>query len=232
MTVSKLIHVPHASTLIPDEFRSQFLLDDNELQKEAVTSADLYTDVLARQVWPNAEKVVAGVSRLVCDVERYPDDGCEAMSDVGRGMIYTSTSQARKLRRELSASEKEHIRRTIYDPHWSRLREMAKGCVLIDLHSYPKDVWPIEQNRSAHRPEIDIGTTHGVTPLGWQNALHEHFAEHGYDVAIDTPYEGVIDAGANSAVMIEIRRDVLGEPSSAGWMKIVGCLKKLPMPTN
>ena len=34
----------------------------------------------------------------------------------------------------------------------------------------------------------------------------------GYTVDYNTPYFGVIDAGSNASVMIEIRRDIIGLP--------------------
>ena len=59
-----VIHIPHASTLIPPNARGQFMLDDEALVAEAVESADLWTDLLAREVWPEAIHVEARVSSM------------------------------------------------------------------------------------------------------------------------------------------------------------------------
>ena len=64
------IHVPHASLRIPEDAWSEFLIDRDAVEREAVTSADLYTDQMALEAWPNAEIVEATVSRIVVDVER------------------------------------------------------------------------------------------------------------------------------------------------------------------
>ncbi len=224
------IHVPHASTLIPEEIRHQFLLDNDELQKEAIESADLYTDLLAKEAWSKANIICAEVSRLVVDVERYPDDKDELMAQYGRGMIYMSTHLGSPLRRNLSENEKAGLRRDWYDPHWSRLREFSQGGVLIDLHSYPKNPWKVEPNQDSYRPEIDLGTDSLLTPNFWVSRMREHFEAYGFTIGQNTPYAGVIDAGAKFAVMIEIRRDLIFSPEEKKWQRIVGALSNMPMP--
>lgn len=231
--VSQLvIHVPHASTTIPPDVREQFTLSASALAAEARLSADLLTDELARAAWPSATIVAAEVSRLVIDVERYADDRDEPMAAVGRGMIYARTRSGRPLRRDLTAGERAALQAAWYDPHWQRLRAAATGRIMIDLHSYPKRAWKVEPHPQARRPEIDLGTTSGLTPDSWVAALQSHFAASGYDVGLNTPYAGVVDAGAAAAaVMIEIRRDLIGAlPHGPGWERLRTCLSQLPMP--
>jgi predicted N-formylglutamate amidohydrolase len=51
-----------------------------------------------------------------------------------------------------------------------------------------------------------------------------------YEVGHNTPYVGVIDAGAKAAVMIEIRRDVVGAPSGdPKWQRIIAALSTMPI---
>lgn len=226
-----VIHVPHASTTIPPAVRDQFTLSAQALAAEARLSADLLTDELARAAWPSATIVEAGVSRLVVDVERYADDRDEPMAAVGRGMIYSRTRSGQPLRRDLSAGERAALQAAWYDPHWQRLRAAAGARIMIDLHSYPKSAWKVEPHPRAARPEIDLGTTGSFTPDSWVTALQAHFATSGYDVGLNTPYAGVVDAGAAAAVMIEIRRDVIGPlPHGPGWERLRSCLARLPMP--
>ena len=231
--MNPLIHVPHASIEIPSDVRSQFLLADSELRREAIESADLFTDALAREAWPKAQIICSNVSRLVVDVERYPDDSVELMSKYGRGMIYMSTHLGAPLRRTLSENEKYELKRDWYDPHWARLRAAAKDQILIDLHTYPKTPWPIELYPLAERPEIDLGTDINLTPPNWANQLKIHFESLGFHVGHDTPYAGVIDAGSKYAVMIEIRRDILGAPAEQQkWQRVVNALSSMPMPND
>lgn len=226
-----VIHVPHAGTLIPTQVRDQFLLDDGALAAEAETSADLWTDLLAQGAWPDAVHVIAPVARIVVDVERYADDTVEPMAGIGRGMIYSHTHDSRRMRRDLRPGERSSLKSYHYDPHWSRLREAAVGSVLIDLHSYPVEPWPVELDPEADRPEIVLGTDENLTPPAWRDALVDHFARAGYSVGLNRPYGGVIDAGADSAAMLEIRRDMLGAGAgSNSWARLVDVLASAPLP--
>ena len=57
-----------------------------------------------------------------------------------------------------------------------------------------------------------------------------HFKSMGYNVDHNTPDVGVIDAGANASLMIEIRRDIVGLPGAdLIWQHLVTTLSKMPM---
>ena len=101
----------------------------------------------------------------------------------------------------------------------------------VDLHTYPASPWPIERHAGGARPEIDIGFTEGLTPPLWVDALTQHFRESGYEVGHNTPYVGVVDAGASAAVMIEIRRDIVGQPNGTDpkWKRLIDALRSMPV---
>ena len=91
-----ILHVPHASTRIPPAVRARIVLDDEQLDAELRAMTDAHTDrlaartselVAARRPWA----FVSGVSRLVVDPERFPDER-EVMNRVGMGAVYTRTS--------------------------------------------------------------------------------------------------------------------------------------------
>ena len=224
------IHVPHASTAIPDELRNDFLVKQDELDAEARISADLYTDLLAKEAWQNAHIVDAKVSRIVVDVERYPDDAQEETTKVGRGVIYECDHKGQTIRNVITNDKRAKLLNDFYYPHWEWLRAAAKDKILIDLHTYPLKPWVVELPSSGARPEIDIGFSAGLTPMRWVNNLTAHFKNMGYTVGHNTPYVGVIDAGANASVMIEIRRDIVGVPGADPvWQRLVNALSKMPM---
>jgi N-formylglutamate deformylase len=230
--VSKLVvHVPHASTFIPEDAWTEFLVSRQEVEAEALASADLYTDEMARQAWPHARIVEAEVSRIVVDVERYDDDSREEMSEAGRGVMYTCDHLMRPIRRPMIGSRREELLERYYRQHWNRLRLEAADSVLVDLHTYPASPWPIERHAGGARPEIDIGFTEGLTPPLWGDALTQHFRESGYEVGHNTPYVGVVDAGASAAVMIEIRRDIVGQPNGTDpkWKRLIDALRSMPV---
>ena len=67
-----------------------------------------------------------------------------------------------------------------------------------------------------------------MSATDWVQALTQHFREQDYEVGHNTPYAGVIDAGANAAVMIEIRRDVVGEPGDdPKWKHLIQALSAM-----
>jgi len=226
-----VVHVPHASVFIPDDAWSEFLVPRDQVEAEALESADLHTDEMARQAWPQAKVIEAQVSRIIVDVERYDDDRKEEMAAVGRGALYTHDHNHLKIRKSLPERRREELLMRYYRPHWQELRAQAAGAILIDLHTYPVEPWIIERHAQGPRPEIDIGFTDGLTPPSWVSALSQHFHQRGYDVGHNTPYEGVIDAGARAAVMIEIRRDVVGQPNGADpkWKRLIDALRSMPM---
>lgn len=225
-----VVHVPHASTYIPDDVWPEFLVAHDLVAQEAEASADLFTDLIAREAWPNAEIIEASVSRIVVDVERYDDDGLEEMAQVGRGVIYTHDHRQFRIRRDVSVPRRDELLARFYTPHWTGLRAAALGATLIDLHTYPTDPWPIERHAGGRRPEIDLGYTSKLTPSSWVRAMTNHFDGLGYEVGHNTPYSGVIDAGAKSAVMIEIRRDVVGTPRTGPkWMRLMQALQSMPL---
>lgn len=226
-----VVHAPHASLVIPPQLRGQFIHGEAALTREAHLSADLWTDRLGSEAWPRAGLIVPEVSRLVVDVERYESDACEPMSRVGRGVIYTHDHEGVRLRSDLSEAERERLLLDYYTPHWRRLRAAAAGAVLVDLHSYPETPWRIEPAGASIRPQIDLGTDEALTPPAWAEALARHFHSAGLSVAFNTPYAGVIDAGARAAVMIEIRRDLMGGgPGTDAFGRLSGILGTAPAP--
>ena len=88
-----IIHIPHASTFIPPEYRDAF--DPEKLTRELAVMTDWYTDELFAS---DAPRVVFPVSRLVCDPERFRDDAEEVMSTIGMGSVYTNCSDGTLLR--------------------------------------------------------------------------------------------------------------------------------------
>ena len=86
MTVSSsVIHVPHASTVIPEDVRPTLSLSDDELRHELLIMTDWHTDALFTLSSDAATTVLFPVSRLVVDPERFADDDCEPMSSRGMG---------------------------------------------------------------------------------------------------------------------------------------------------
>ena len=125
-----LIHVPHASTFIPEDVWSEFLVPRDQVEAEALASADLYTDEMARQAWPQAKIIQAQVSRIVVDVERYEDDIKEEMAAVGRGVLYTHDHNQIEIRKRLSGPRRKELLAQYEEPALDPgTREALEACV-------------------------------------------------------------------------------------------------------
>jgi N-formylglutamate deformylase len=112
-----ILHIPHSSRHVPAEERQTILLDDAELNRELLRMTDAYTDQLFPVTPVEADRVVFPLSRLVCDVERFPSDEDEPMAGRGMGVIYTQTSTGGVLRVQPDAFH----RRTVLD-RWYTIR--------------------------------------------------------------------------------------------------------------
>src|SRR5713101_8274639 len=137
-----VIHVPHASTVIPLDLHEQFSLTDVELAHELRVMTDHLTDRLFGI--PGAAAVRFPVSRLVLDPERFESDDQEIMAAGGMGVVYTRTSEQTPLRRALAPHEREQLLERWYRPHHAELTttvaaaiESHGRCLVIDAHSFP-----------------------------------------------------------------------------------------------
>lgn len=104
-----VLHLPHASTVIPESIRSQFSLNDTELDQELGFITDHFTDELFQTPASVATTIPFQVSRIVVDPERFEDDAQEPMSQRGMGAVYTLTTQQTTLRNPLANEERTRL---------------------------------------------------------------------------------------------------------------------------
>ncbi len=209
-----IIHVPHASTWIPESEKKYFVTPN--LQHEIKVMTDHFCDDLFDT---GDEQICFPVSRLICDPERFRDDTQERMSRVGMGAVYIKCSDGTKLK-EIPAKHKEWILREYYDTHHAALETaVAKAiaqqgrCLIIDGHSFYEEALPYEPDQDPWRPDICIGTDEFHTPEKITDTLVTFFRERGYSVAVNRPFAGALvplryyrsDKRVMS-VMIEINR--------------------------
>jgi N-formylglutamate deformylase len=222
-----VLHVPHASTHVPDDARSGIVLDDAGLAAELLASTDHHTEALVggldRRADGRVRTHVHRVSRLVVDPERFLDPSREATESVGRGAVYTRGHDGRVLR---DADDpgwpglRDALIAQHFVPHHAGIERMVAdllaqhgACTVIDVHSYPRDVQPYELDATGERPELCIGTDPAHTPPALVDVVTRAAADLGLGVALDTPFSGTFvptpwlgDARVRS-VMLEIRRD-------------------------
>ena len=146
-----MLHLPHASTFIPEDLRDDFLLSDQELLAELNRITDHATDVIFKQVFPEAKAIVFPVSRLVVDPERFSEDSQESMSQVEMGVTYTRESLRQLLRELPSKVKREGLLEQYYIPHHQKLTEAAEEvlfennhCLIVDGHGSTACLLPYE----------------------------------------------------------------------------------------
>ncbi|MFE7071140.1 N-formylglutamate amidohydrolase [Streptomyces sp. NPDC057620] len=96
-----ILHVPHSSRTVPADARSGIVLNEEALQRELDHITDSHTARIAAEAAARCAvapwRFVNGLSRLVVDPERFPDER-EEMRAVGMGAVYTRTTHGEPLR--------------------------------------------------------------------------------------------------------------------------------------
>jgi N-formylglutamate amidohydrolase len=215
-----ILHVPHSSSTIPEELRDQIVLSDEELRMEQCLMTDAFTDELF--ALPETTMVRFPISRLLVDVERFPDNATEPMSKVGMGMMYTRTAFGKQLRRTLQADEKRNLLTRYYETHHHRLAaeveeelEQYGKALIVDCHSFASQPLPFEMDQAIPRPEFCIGTDSFHTPGSLTHIAARCIKGMGFTVDINRPYAGSLVPMAYyrkdrlvASIMIEVNRSL------------------------
>ncbi|MFD4585743.1 N-formylglutamate amidohydrolase [Streptomyces sp. NPDC058434] len=240
-----VLHVPHSSREVPEWVRHGIELDDAALELELDHITDAHTaaiatagaDAAALRPW----RFVNGLSRLVIDPERFPDER-EEMLAVGMGAVYTRTTHRERLRP--ADTDPGPLIERYFHPYARAMTaavadrlEAVGRAVVIDVHSYPTEPLPYELHGDGPRPPICLGTDPFHTPAGLLAAAERAFADFG-GTGLDSPFAGTyvpLDFHGRdprvSALMIEIRRDLYmtepGGPADPGVERLGTALAAL-----
>ncbi len=217
-----ILHVPHASRVIPPEIRSSLTVTDDQLAAELDEITDAHADVIAQHaaqsVGPQPWTLRNDLSRLVIDPERFPDER-EELNAAGRGAVYTRTCNGDVLRNAVTTT-RDALLDNYFHPYAAAMSELvtdriaATGrAVIIDVHSYPTSPSAYELHPDGQRPALCIGTDPHHT-LPWLiEAAYAAFSPL-EDIGTDTPFSGTyvpLDRYNTNphvySVMIELRRD-------------------------
>jgi N-formylglutamate deformylase len=214
-----ILHIPHSSDIIPEQLRDQIVLSDDDLTAELLLMTDAFTDELF--AYPDATTVRFPISRLLVDVERFPEDIKEPMSKMGMGMIYTRTAYGKTLKRTLQPKEM----RSLFE-YYKKHHEMISNNVrielekygkalIVDCHSFPSSPLPCDRDQTIPRPAFCIGTDSFHTPAVLVQITEDYLKNIGFSVGINQPYEGALvpitfyrkDSNVVS-IMIEVNRSL------------------------
>lgn len=194
-----ILHIPHASTVIPPELLRTFRISHEELQRELIRLTDAFTDELFVEALPSACAIIHPVSRFVVDPERFAANEQEPMAEKGMGAVYTHTTQGERLRLDLSSEERTRLLAAYYFPHHDALTKAVSDvleedgiCLVLDCHSFPSRPLPCDVDQTPHRPDICIGTDPFHTPEWLADILIRLLQDRGYSVEENRPYCGTI----------------------------------------
>lgn len=190
-------NVPHAGIVIPEEFRSDFVLDQKDLDDEVLYMADNYTHFLYGELLYISSYITATLSRIVVDIERFPNEEDEPMSKVGMSSIYTRTSTGAILRTITKENRValERIYREYHTTFTTLVSESLKNnnkAIILDCHSFPSVPRVYEPEQGFNRPDICIGVDEYHTPQGLVDILKNNFETLGFSVKINSPFSGSI----------------------------------------
>ena len=241
-----VLHVPHSATAIPAHVRRGIVLDDDVLAAELRAMTDAATDRIAAHAAERARRApwsfVNLLSRLVIDPERFTDPDLEEMEEIGMGAVYTATSALGRLR-EPDAAARDELLAHYFHPYADALADLvddrlaAHGrAVVLDVHSYPRDVLPYERHPHDRRPQVCLGFDDAHTPDALRAAAVKAFGA--WELGVDEPFSGTYVPSRHyrtdprvSSLMVEIRRDQYldahGEPVPAEVERLGAALAAL-----
>lgn len=197
MSDKLLVHIPHSSQYIPEEYIGSFSADTDTVRQNLITLTDFSTDDLFNHP-KHQNRLVFPVSRLLCDVERFEKNEDEIMAKVGMGVVYTHGVNGEILRPPNSSLRAEIINR-YYRPHHAKLLQEVMSivnvnncCVIVDAHSFPSKPVKYELDRNPNRADFCIGTDDVHTPDSLVKVICNCIEGMGYSVDLNKPFSGTI----------------------------------------
>jgi N-formylglutamate deformylase len=212
-----ILHIPHASTHFPH--MAGFVVDSEVLEAEVLKLTDWYTDDLFFS--SEDDMVKAEFSRVFCDVERFVDDSQEVMAQYGMGVLYEK-SDAGETIRMLTPELRNKLLAEFYWKHHERLNNAVNNqlklygkALIVDCHSFPNTPFKRDLDKTANRPDFNIGTDPYHTPKYLIDLSVAFFERSGYTIGIDWPYKGSIVPQEHyqknknvESIMLEINRSL------------------------
>lgn len=215
-----IVHIPHSSFYVPEEYADSFIIDREELFRHQLFLTDAWTDQLFRDDTLTDTYIINPVSRLLCDVERFRDDKDEYNAKRGQGLMYLRGALGKRIR-SYDEDLRNRILRDFYDPHHAALTAAVDGaleeygsCTILDGHSF-NSLWPVKLDCLLRRPDFCIGTDPCHTPDELRDELLDACRRAGYYPRVNTPYSGAITPmkhyGKDKrvvSVMVEVNRSL------------------------
>ena len=204
-----LVSVPHAGTILPDEF----LVSSSLTKQQLLSNADLFADELAMPLVTLGIPVISTrIARSFIDVNRdkieldakmfydYPADKIAIENNrcrFGLGLIHRIDAQNNPIYQGLiSYQEVQQRIKNVYDVYHKRLQYLINKslkkfgtCLLLDYHSMPSKICNIIPDS----PKIDfcLGDLFSQScPPQYTSCLQENLKKKGYMATVNVPYSG------------------------------------------
>lgn len=203
MNSNLILNIPHASTWITgvhcvsavylSAAHGAFM---KMLHEQLLPMTDWYTDELF--INGIGIPIVAPVSRIICDTERFRNDEDEPMAEKGFGVCYSRTYDL-KWGIAWQDYHRDWVLEVLYDTHHRNLELAVErtlhdhgSALILDCHSFSPVPLPYEPDQDPDRPDICIGTDPFHTPQRLIEKTEEFFESRGYSVKVNSPYSGTI----------------------------------------
>lgn len=187
-----ILHIPHSSTLLPQELIDNSTLSEQELMDYSLKMSDLYTDLLFEDI--RFISLKAPYSRLYCDVEKFIEEKKESIKKYGMGVVYRKTYDG-VLFNDYDEDYKDHVLNSYYFPYHKKLdcitKEILKthdSLIIIDCHSYSDK----QANTFCDGDYSDICLAYFEDYMDEEfvNNIQAIFKENGYSIKVNYPYVG------------------------------------------
>ncbi|TWR30466.1 N-formylglutamate amidohydrolase [Mucilaginibacter pallidiroseus] len=223
MTKNTILHIPYASTNIPDY--TGYLVTNQVLENEMLGLTDWFIDDLF--YLPDSITVKANFSRLFCDVKRFGNEKNEVLGELDIGSTQTAKVgeiHLRKVTHEVNTK----ILNDYYYPHHLKLSNAVADklsingeALIIDCRSFTNEPFKRYVNHDTPRFDFHIGLDDYHTPRSLYKLTIVGLKMLGYTVKIITPYSYPIvprvyyqqDKRVMS-IAIEINRDLYLMPGT------------------
>lgn len=206
MANSLILNIPHASPAIPTETlvmrKNGPWIGYGKWARHNTLSRELpyFTDWFTDELFNNGigSPIIAPVSRVLCDTERFEDDEQEPMAKIGFGVCY-STGHTMNEKFSYDSGHREAVIEKYYRPHHQTLENTVgralcefKTPIILDCHSFASVPLPYEPDQNPDRPDICIGSDDHHTPTELVEMTKKYFQSKGFKVKINSPYAGSI----------------------------------------
>lgn len=188
-----LIHVPHSSLALPEEFMTRVLFKREEILRENKFLCDLKVENFIPKDFKST--VIFPYSRMFCDVERFRSDELESMAKLGMGAVYKKDTNGIDFI-EYDEEYKNYVLDNFYDKHHFELENTVEEiinsygtCEIIDLHSF-SDLMVYKLFKRSENPDICIGVEESFCDYELVELTKSYFEKLRYSVKINYPYQG------------------------------------------